>query len=93
MLKLADTTRHARSILKQFAGVGACPEHCLSCTFPRCRRASVTCKRAKPSKEEMLVPIGGIEQWITIKGDDRNHPVVLMLHGGPGDAVGPTFRD
>ena len=31
---------------------------------------------------EMFVRIGGIEQWITIKGDDRNNPVVLFLHGG-----------
>jgi pimeloyl-ACP methyl ester carboxylesterase len=42
--------------------------------------------------EEMFVRIGGIEQWITIKGDDRNNPVVLFLHGGPGDALSP-FAD
>jgi pimeloyl-ACP methyl ester carboxylesterase len=42
--------------------------------------------------EEMFVRIGGIDQWITIKGDDRNNPVVLFLHGGPGDALSP-FSD
>ena len=36
--------------------------------------------------EAMYVPIGGIEQWITIKGTDRGNPVVLFLHGGPGGA-------
>jgi predicted alpha/beta-fold hydrolase len=46
----------------------------------------------EPVKEEMFIPIGGIEQWITIKGDDRNNPVVLFLHGGPGDAWSP-FAD
>ncbi len=43
-------------------------------------------------KEEMFVRIGGIDQWITIKGADRNNQVLLFLHGGPGDALSP-FAD
>jgi pimeloyl-ACP methyl ester carboxylesterase len=39
--------------------------------------------------EEMFVPIGGIPQWVTIKGADRANPVILFLHGGPGDALSP----
>ena len=42
--------------------------------------------------EEMFVPIGGIDQWVTIKGDDSANPVVLFLHGGPGNALSP-FAD
>jgi proline iminopeptidase len=34
--------------------------------------------------EAMFVPLNGIEQWITIRGDDVRNPVILMLHGGPG---------
>jgi pimeloyl-ACP methyl ester carboxylesterase len=42
-----------------------------------------------PIHEDGYVVIGGIEQWITIHGDDRANPVVLMLHGGPGDPLSP----
>jgi pimeloyl-ACP methyl ester carboxylesterase len=37
----------------------------------------------------LYVPIGGIEQWVTIRGEDRSNPVLLFLHGGPGDVTNP----
>jgi len=39
--------------------------------------------------EEGFVPIGGIEQWISIHGDNRVNPVIVVLHGGPGEAQTP----
>jgi hypothetical protein len=32
--------------------------------------------------EERFVRIGGIDQWIGMRGEDQNNPVLLVLHGG-----------
>lgn len=42
--------------------------------------------------EQTYVPINGIEQWITIKGARCGNPVILFLHGGPGNPLSP-FAD
>jgi pimeloyl-ACP methyl ester carboxylesterase len=31
------------------------------------------------------ITIGGIEQYIQIRGEDMSNPVIIMLHGGPGN--------
>lgn len=47
---------------------------------------------AAPRVEEArFVTVGGIEQWVTLRGDCGRDPVVLLVHGGPGD-VQSTFR-
>jgi pimeloyl-ACP methyl ester carboxylesterase len=33
--------------------------------------------------EAKAVDIGGIRQWITVRGRDRRNPIFLVLHGGP----------
>ena len=37
--------------------------------------------------EAGFVPLGGIEQWVTVRGDDRDNPILLHVHGGPGIAL------
>ena len=39
--------------------------------------------------EHRYVRIGGIEQWITIDGADCANPVILFVHGGPGNPLSP----
>jgi proline iminopeptidase len=42
------------------------------------------------------VRIGEIDQWVSIRGRDRNNPVLLFIHGGPGAVAMPLshgFQD
>jgi pimeloyl-ACP methyl ester carboxylesterase len=59
----------------------------------RARNAKRYAIASPPGIEEAsYVPIGGIEQWVTIRGQDRVNPVILFVHGGPGDVTNPwTF--
>jgi len=46
---------------------------------------------AGPDPIAALIPaeIGGMTQWLLIRGADRNAPILLWLHGGPGSAQMP----
>ncbi len=46
-------------------------------------------RSAQRIEEASFITVGGVEQWVTIRGDDRRHPVLLFLHGGPGDVQSP----
>ena len=37
-------------------------------------------------EETRQVEIGGIRQWISVRGNDRRNPILLYVHGGPGAA-------
>ncbi len=41
----------------------------------------------KAINQSQYVLIGGIKQWITIKGKNCLNPIVLIVHGGPGNPL------
>ncbi len=52
-------------------------------------RASLAIKDPNGIDVVEAVQINGLEQWISIRGYNRDDPVLLYLHGGPGAAMMP----
>lgn len=42
-------------------------------------------------QKAQYITIGGIEQYIQIRGQDISNPVIIMLHGGPGESMAYYF--
>lgn len=42
-------------------------------------------------QETYKATIGGIDQWINVRGQDRSNPILLFVHGGPASPAMPTI--
>jgi pimeloyl-ACP methyl ester carboxylesterase len=59
------------------------------CAFAQSAPA-IGCASAQEKLDEKgFVPIGGIAQWVTVKGDSCANPIILFIHGGPGNPLSP----
>ena len=42
--------------------------------------------------EAKYLRLGGLEQWVMIRGESLDNPPLVLLHGGPGLTETPFFR-
>jgi pimeloyl-ACP methyl ester carboxylesterase len=42
-------------------------------------------------QEAYTTKIGGIDQWLNVRGQDRANPIILFVHGGPASPLIPTI--
>src|SRR5579859_1704494 len=44
----------------------------------------------KGIQENYELPIGGVQQWVFVRGQDTSNPIILFVHGGPASPMSPV---
>jgi pimeloyl-ACP methyl ester carboxylesterase len=57
------------------------------------RAAKLAIRTQNGVNENSFLRIGGIEQWVSIRGEDRANPLLIVAHGGPGSCMTPFIDD
>src|SRR5579871_2753939 len=91
-MTLTFTLRDVRnlvSLLAVLSVLGSAGDEQTPKPFSRAKATLIIADARKivtPNGVERLdkVRIGGIEQWVSIRGADKRNPVLLLIHGGPG---------
>ena len=42
-------------------------------------------------QESYKARVGGIDQWVYVRGQDAANPIILFIHGGPASPLSPTL--
>jgi acetyl esterase/lipase len=82
-------SRSRAAVIAAVAITAAPPAEAASKPVDRAEAARIIAEARRivtPNGIERLekVRIGGIDQWVSIRGTDRRNPVLLLIHGGPG---------
>jgi pimeloyl-ACP methyl ester carboxylesterase len=76
------------------AGVSAQDDDVRSAKAYRSARAAVADleKIVAPEgvQDSYKTRIGGVDQWVSVRGQDRANPLILFVHGGPASPITPT---
>lgn len=60
---------------------------CILCMVRWIKTKEIKITTPNGIQENGYVNIGGIEQYVQIRGKDKNNPVIIFLHGGPGNTI------